>query len=119
MYFFGIDDIFVKHGDVDALKKDFDDHKLSIEKAEENLYNITDRHIDTAAVEDAQKALDIAIYEFHLKMPTVFDPFAGGGAIPLEAARLGCRSFGNDINPVAHIIEKGSAELPQKYGKPI
>lgn len=39
-------------------------------------------------------------------MPSVFDPFAGGGAIPLEAARLGCRSYGNDINPVAHIIEK-------------
>ena len=52
-------------------------------------------------------------------MPSVFDPFAGGGAIPLEAARLGCRSYGNDINPVAHIIERGSAEFPQKYGKPI
>ena len=52
-------------------------------------------------------------------MPSVFDPFAGGGAIPLEAARLGCRSYGNDINPVAHIIEKGSVEFPQKYGKPI
>ena len=32
---------------------------------------------------------------------------------------MGCRSFGNDINPVAHIIEKGSVEFPQKYGKPI
>ena len=52
-------------------------------------------------------------------MPKVFDPFAGGGAIPLEASRLGCRSFGNDINPVAHIIQKGSLEFPQKYGKPI
>lgn len=49
----------------------------------------------------------------------MFDPFAGGGAIPLEAARLGCRSYGNDINPVAHIIEKGSTVFPQKYGKPI
>ena len=49
----------------------------------------------------------------------VVDPFAGGGAIPLEAARLGCCSYGNDINPVAHIIEKGSVEFPQKYGKPI
>ncbi len=52
-------------------------------------------------------------------MPRVFDPFAGGGAIPLEAARLGCRSFGNDLNPVAHIIQRGSLEFPQKYGKPI
>src|SRR5690606_41725989 len=46
-------------------------------------------------------------------------PISGGGAIPLEAARLGCRSYGNDINPVAHIIQKGSLEFPQKYGKPI
>ncbi|MBN1478893.1 hypothetical protein EH223_14520 [candidate division KSB1 bacterium] len=52
-------------------------------------------------------------------MPKVFDPFAGGGAIPLEAARLGCRTYANDLNPVAYIIEKGSLEFPQKYGKPI
>lgn len=38
---------------------------------------------------------------------------------PWKQPRLGCRSFGNDINPVAHIIEKGSVEFPQKYGKPI
>ncbi|MEP2346229.1 MAG: DUF1156 domain-containing protein [Algoriphagus sp.] len=52
-------------------------------------------------------------------MPKVFDPFAGGGAIPLEAARLGCKTYGNDINPVAHIVQKGSLEFPQKYGKPV
>ena len=49
----------------------------------------------------------------------VFDPFAGGGAIPLEASRLGCRSYGNDINPVAHIIQRASLEFPQKFGQPI
>lgn len=38
---------------------------------------------------------------------------------PWKQPVLGCRSFGNDINPVAHIIEKGSVEFPQKYGKPI
>lgn len=53
------------------------------------------------------------------KMPKVYDPFAGGGAIPLEAAHLGCRTYANDVNPVAHIIEKASIEFPQKYGKPI
>jgi putative DNA methylase len=63
--------------------------------------------------------LNTAIEDFLNKMPKVFDPFAGGGAIPLEAARLGCRSYGNDINPVAHIIQKSSLEFPQKYGKPI
>ena len=70
-------------------------------------------------MEEAQSRLDHALEDFLDKMPRVFDPFAGGGAIPLEAARLGCRSYGNDINPVAHIIQKGSLEFPQKYGKPI
>lgn len=50
--------------------------------------------------------------------PTVLDPFAGGGAIPLEAGRLGCKAIANDYNPVAYLILKGACEFPQKYGKP-
>ncbi len=49
---------------------------------------------------------------------TLLDPFAGGGAIPLEAGRLGCRAIANDYNPVAHLILRATCELPQKYGKP-
>jgi putative DNA methylase len=63
--------------------------------------------------------LHAATEAFLDQMPRVFDPFAGGGAIPLEAARLGCRAFGNDINPVAHIIQRASLEFPQRFGKPI
>ena len=37
--------------------------------------------------------------------PKVLDPFAGGGAIPLEALRLGCQTQAIDLNPVAHLIE--------------
>ncbi len=91
----------------------------AIPKAEEQLYSIPNRHIETEKVKQVEAALQSAIESFQNEMPSVFDPFAGGGAIPLEAARLGCRSYGNDINPVAHIIERGSAEFPQKYGKPI
>ena len=91
----------------------------AIPRAEEQLYSIPNRHIETEQVKMAEAALQSAIEAFQNEMPSVFDPFAGGGAIPLEAARLGCRSNGNDINPVAHIIERGSAEFPQKYGKPI
>ncbi|MBK1643895.1 hypothetical protein CKO25_04305 [Thiocapsa imhoffii] len=40
--------------------------------------------------------------------PRVLDPFSGGGAIPLEAQRLGCETYANDLNPVAHVIELGS-----------
>ena len=50
--------------------------------------------------------------------PTVFDPFAGGGAIPLEAGRLGCQAIANDYNPVAHLILRATCEFPQKYGRP-
>ena len=48
--------------------------------------------------------------------PKVLDMFAGGGAIPLEAARLGCDSHALDYNPVAHLIELCTLVYPQKYG---
>ncbi|TXF10370.1 DUF1156 domain-containing protein [Pelomicrobium methylotrophicum] len=50
--------------------------------------------------------------------PTVLDPFAGGGSIPLEAGRLGCQAIANDYNPVAYLILRATCEFPQKYGKP-
>ena len=53
------------------------------------------------------------------EMPKVLDPFAGGGAIPLEALRLGCEAHAIDINPVAHLIELCTLVYPQKYGKPL
>ena len=52
------------------------------------------------------------------KPPKVLDPFGGGGAIPLEALRLGCETYSNDLNPVAVLIQKCTLEYPQKYGKP-
>jgi len=52
------------------------------------------------------------------KAPTVLDPFAGGGAIPLEAGRLGCQAIANDYNPVAYLILRATCEFPQKHGKP-
>ena len=51
------------------------------------------------------------------KPPKVLDPFGGGGAIPLEALRLGCEVYSNDYNPVAVLIQKCTLEFPQKYGK--
>jgi len=52
------------------------------------------------------------------KPPKVLDPFGGGGAIPLEALRLGCETYSNDLNPVAVLIQKCTLEYPQKYGRP-
>lgn len=101
------------------LTVEFDEASKAITNAETALYHTLNRHLASPEVTAKEAALQKAIEKFQNRMPSVFDPFAGGGAIPLEAARLGCRSFGNDINPVAHIIEKGSVEFPQKYGKPI
>ncbi len=103
----------------EQLHEEFNRLYDAIPKAEDALYELKDRHIESEKVKKLEADLQAAIDAFQNEMPSVFDPFAGGGAIPLEAARLGCRSFGNDINPVAHIIERGSAEFPQKYGKPI
>lgn len=109
-----------KNGDTaENLLADFDAHYKAIKTAELDLYKTHDRHIESDEVKQKEAALQNAISSFLDKMPRVFDPFAGGGAIPLEASRLGCRSFGNDINPVAHIIQKGSLEFPQKFGKQI
>jgi len=58
------------------------------------------------------------ITEGRAPRPKVLDMFAGGGAIPLEALRLGCEAYALDLNPVAHIIELCTLVYPQKYGKP-
>ena len=50
--------------------------------------------------------------------PKVLDPFSGGGSIPLEALRLGCETYSNDLNPVTVLIQKCTLEYPQKYGRP-
>src|SRR5207248_8815303 len=52
-------------------------------------------------------------------LPPFHDPFAGGGALPLEAQRLGLESYATDLNPVAVLINKAMIEIPPKFaGKP-
>ena len=47
--------------------------------------------------------------------PEVWDPFAGGGSIPLEGLRLGLRAVGSDLNPVAVLINKSMLEIPGRF----
>jgi len=52
-------------------------------------------------------------------LPAFHDPFAGGGALPLEAQRLGLESYASDLNPVAVLINKAMIEIPPKFaGQP-
>ncbi|HOJ96593.1 MAG TPA: DUF1156 domain-containing protein, partial [Methanospirillum sp.] len=47
--------------------------------------------------------------------PPLYDPFCGGGSIPLEAQRLGLKAYASDLNPVAVLITKALIEIPPKF----
>lgn len=70
-----------------------------------------------------ERVLDDAKAEIRKSMgddlPPLLDPFAGGGAIPLEAQRLGLEAYAQDLNPVAVAINKAMIEIPPLFaGKP-
>jgi len=54
------------------------------------------------------------IFDPH-RLPAFHDPFAGGGALPLEAQRLGLKSYASDLNPVAVLINKAMIEIPPRF----
>src|SRR5574341_628168 len=66
--------------------------------------------------ENIEKARALLKEQWGDKPPRIIDPFSGGGSIPLEALRLGCETYANDLNPVAVFIEKATLEFPQKFG---
>lgn len=49
------------------------------------------------------------------ELPPIYDPFSGGGSIPLEAQRLGLPAYGSDLNPVAAMIGKAMIEIPPRF----
>lgn len=65
---------------------------------------------------DAVGWLKHRIRQDHGHRPKVLDCFAGGGAIPLEAMRLGCDTTAMDLNPVAHLVELACLDYPQRFG---
>jgi putative DNA methylase len=80
--------------------------------------HILEAHAERLTQETGKKVTPEDIQEGRAPRPKVLDMFAGGGAIPLEALRLGCEAYALDLNPVAHIIELCTLVYPQKYGKP-
>jgi putative DNA methylase len=71
-----------------------------------------------ACAENADHPRSKELFDRH-KLPAFHDPFAGGGALPLEAQRLGLESYASDLNPVAVLINKAMIEIPPKFaGKP-
>lgn len=80
--------------------------------------HILEAHAERLTIETGKKVSVEDIEEGRAPRPKVLDMFAGGGAIPLEALRLGCEAYALDLNPVAHIIQLCTLVYPQKYGKP-
>jgi putative DNA methylase len=73
---------------------------------------------DPAVLAEARAEIDRCYPE---GPPPVLDPFGGGGAIPLEAQRLGLTALSGDLNPVAVLIQKAMIEIPPRFsgGRPV
>ncbi len=71
-----------------------------------------------ACAENADHPRADELFDRH-RLPAFHDPFAGGGALPLEAQRLGLEAYASDLNPVAVLINKAMIEIPPRFaGKP-
>lgn len=80
--------------------------------------HILEAHAERLTQETQKNVTVEDILKGQAPLPRVLDMFAGGGAIPLEALRLGCEAYALDLNPVAYIIELCTLVYPQKFGKP-
>jgi putative DNA methylase len=89
-------------------------------KERERLFDIMRRLVqwentlDSAVFEDARSAI---MRSTGGNMPVVVDPFAGGGSIPTEAARMGCDTVASDLNPVAVLINTVLEQLAPRFGR--
>jgi putative DNA methylase len=82
------------------------------------LFGILERLVQWESVNSLsvmQEARDEIIKSCDGVTPKILDPFGGGGAIPLEALRLGVHSFTGDLNPVAVIIQRAMLEIPSRF----
>lgn len=92
---------------------------LNRRAAAEFVTNLCQHPPEARLVEQAQQHIGQAHSECASggdSRPRVLDLFSGGGAIPLEAIRLGCDVTANELNPVAHMIELCGLVYPQLYG---
>jgi len=88
------------------------------QKERRRLFDLIEQLIPWGASFD-EKILGAAQAEIsrscHGNMPQIIDPFGGGGAIPLEAVRLGLPAITGDLNPVAVLLQRAMLEIPQRF----
>lgn len=80
--------------------------------------HILEAHANRLAQETGESVTVEDIKTGRAPRPKLLDMFAGGGAIPLEALRLGCKAHALELNPVAHVIELCTLQYAEQYGKP-
>ncbi len=103
--------------DTSTLPEFLDTARLLTQAAHLNLsgmWPVEREKIPSVSLSEAIKYLETKIKDF--PRPLVVDPFAGGGAIPLEALRVGADAFASDLNPVAVLLNKVVLEYIPKYG---
>jgi putative DNA methylase len=105
--------------DSEALDR-FVEKRITSERA--RLHNLLALIVDWDNLDDEglmQRARNEILRSTDGSPPPILDPFAGGGAIPLEAQRLGLEAHASDLNPVAVLINKALIEIPPKFaGRP-
>jgi adenine-specific DNA methylase len=69
---------------------------------------------DPEAIQEMRRLIQ---QTFEGRTPRVLDPFAGGGSLPLEAARLGCEAHAMDLNPVALLTMLGTVDYPMRFAQ--
>lgn len=88
------------------------------EKERQRLFGIIEELIkweNTNNEEVLNKAREEILKSTGGNLPPFYDPFCGGGSIPLEAQRLGLEAYAGDLNPVAVLITKALIEIPPKF----
>ena len=102
------------HGDPVASRRRIDAARRKGERFEGDAYSYARAFSYAPSAEDkawAKRERD----RLGVGSATVLDPTAGGGSVPFEATRLGLETFGNDLNPVASIIQRATIELPWRH----
>jgi putative DNA methylase len=87
-------------------------------KERQRLFQIIEKLVVWENIHDAallREANEEILKSSNGNPPAILDPFAGGGSIPLEALRLGLKSFASDLNPIPVVINKSLIEIPGKW----
>lgn len=112
IFAFCVDDP-VEHPELFPTKEAQDQERIKLVKMTEALCAVESAS-DEALLSAAKK--EILRYA-EGTLPAVFDPFVGGGAIPVEAQRLGLKAESSDLNPVAVMITKLVADIPARFSE--